>query len=263
MKLSKLRKIHIIIIGSVVWVLLGVGLFFVLIKPANEALAKEKARYDANYPGSTPAMAAQAERNLQQAQLEVANIQTTFNTVLDQKMPNLRFDDRGQGMLQLWHEQVEVLGPLLERFIRSSGVTLLSDIKIPAPPVNPNDPLFSLDYFPVSIGTISVRGNFKDILSHIKKWNSCNRLVQIDLPSLEGPSPTLTSSYNLTVYIFPRKTAKDVPEIKIAGAPGQAGAPGGGVTVGVPSPGAVMGNTPGPTGPGTMPMGPMGPGPMP
>lgn len=237
MNLSKLRRIHIIIIGLVIEILLGVGLYMLLIKPANEELQKETDRYNAAYPDSTDDKRAMAERKMQDAKMQVAKTEAQFNTALDQKMPNLRFDQRDKGMLQLWHEQVEVLGPLIERYVRKSGVTMLSDIKIPPPPVNPNDPLFQQDYFTVPIGTIQVQGNFKGILDHIRKWNSFNRLVQVDLPSLEGPSPTLTSSYNLTVYIFPRKTAQGAPQITIAGAPGANNAGGGGaVTVGVPPP---------------------------
>lgn len=256
MNLSKLRRIHVIIIGLVVWVLLSVGLFFVLIKPASENLKKEQARYDAAAPEATPQKRAEAERKLEQAKIEVAKVEAEFNAVLDQKMPNLRFDQRDKGMLDLWHEQVEVLGPLIEKFVKQSGVTMLSSIQIPPPPVNPNDPLFSQDYFVVPIGQVRVSGNFNTILDHIKKWNTFNRLVQIDMPSLEGPSPSLTSTYNMSVYIFPRVTAKGAPEIKIAGA--ATGQPGGSVTVGVQAPGMMpMG------GPMGGPMGPMPGGPMP
>lgn len=247
MNFSKLRKIHIVIIGCLVCALVGVGIYFLFIKKASEALKVETARYNQYAPTGTMANVQAAQLDVQKALQEVAEKQTELDHFMRAKMPNLNFARRDTGMLALWHEQSEVLGPLLIRWINQSGVKLSSSITIPAPPSNPNalsaDPNAPIR---LDLGKIKVEGNFKKLMDHIRRWNSCNRLVLIDSPTLTGQSPNLACEYSLTVFLFPRTPAG--PEIQMAGAGGAAaGMPGG-------MPGAMPGMMPGPPMPGGPPM---------
>ncbi|MDO8588146.1 MAG: hypothetical protein Q7T82_14055 [Armatimonadota bacterium] len=217
MNLSKLRRLHVIIIGSVACVVFGVGLYFLLIRPVDLQIAQVSSELASSQAVGSRLMS--SRQGLEEAISKVDLVQTKLARYETSKMPNLSFAERDKGMIQLWHEQSEMLGPILERWARR-GVQSNSTITLPAPPTNPNQ--METNLIRITVGKIEVVGNFRSILQHIRSWNTCPRLVQIDRPSLSGTSPALTATYDLTVYIFPRTAAG--PEIKMAGAGGATGA---------------------------------------
>jgi len=232
MNLSKIRSLHVIIIGAVVCVIVGVGLFFVLIKPMKARISEIQSQYNASKQVADQEFSARNARDKavegsKKAQEDYAYFQRT-------KMPDVDFSSRGEGMLELWREQSIVLGPLIQKWPKRTGVRLLSALAVPAPPVNPN--ILQTELIEIPIGAVQVQGPFNKILEHLQSWNYFNRLVKIDLPNLVGPSPSMTSQYNLTVYIFPK--GKPGPQIPLAGQavagamPGMAGYP----QAGMPSP---------------------------
>jgi len=233
--MGKLRSIHVVIIGIVVCVLVAVGLYFLVIKKAIEARDAEKARLDAAIAaGGTQANVEAAERDLENAKLEVAQARVKYEKRMRTKMPNISLDDTKTGMLALWREQSEVLGPLLLNHIRSSkGIRLVSGITIPPPTVNPND-LMQYDQIPIRIdvGKVSVAGDFNSIINHLESWNKLNRLVLIDQPTLNGQSPNLVCEYTMTVFLYPMAPPPTDPFTMAppqggdtAGAPGLLGGP--------------------------------------
>jgi hypothetical protein len=241
MSLSKLKRLHVIIIGVVACVLCAVGLFFLLIKPLNEQIATTTSQLT-----EAQGIAAQLPESKQQlvaAQSQVRLVQIQLDRYQASKMPNLSFVERDKGMLQLWHEQSEVLGPVLERWA-SRGVRLESGIGVPAPPSNPND--LQPGMIKIPLGKVDIDGNFRALLDNLRGWNNCPRLVQIDRPSLSGTSPFLKATYEMTVYIFPR--TEPGPSIKMAGGGGAApgAAPGGPAPA--PAPPPAVSSTPPPSG---------------
>lgn len=213
----KLKAIHVIIIGVVACVLVGVGTFFLVIKKKNESIKALDGRLQA-------AQAQEAKRGEAQRRLEAA-IQTnkTLEIKLERymraKMPPISFEDRALGMIALWKEQVETLGPMLRDWPRKSGVILTSGVTVPAPTADPNS--IDTSIIKVSIGSFTVRGDFRTLLTHIRSWNQFGRLVQIDVKNLEGVSPFMTLNYEVTVYIFPRGgTGQPIP-MASKGTPGQ------------------------------------------
>jgi len=139
-------------------------------------------------------------------------------------------------------------------------VELRNDISVPAAPTNPN--AMTADLLEIPLGQMTVTGTYQAILNHLRGWNKFNRLVRVDPPTLTGPSPTMTATYNLTVLIFPRGGLG--PNVAIAGeataqpgaggAPGMMPAPGAGVPPPMPGgPGGLEGPPPA-AGPGAAPM---------
>ncbi|MHB9038469.1 MAG: hypothetical protein ACYC64_17595 [Armatimonadota bacterium] len=223
MSLSKLKKIHVIIIGAFLCVVAVVGVFMLLIKPKQEALKAAQARVDKSAPLANAAAENKAIQDLNTAILEVGRIQQALNAEMGRRMPDLSFTQRDLGMLQLWHEQIDTLGPLLESFAKDKSVKVLSaNFSLPAPPANPNDPVFDQDVLVFPLGNVTVLGNFKDLMLNIRRWNNCSRLVMVTQPVLAGVSPQLTATYSLTCYIFP--VAKGGEKIQMAGAGAAAGA---------------------------------------
>ncbi len=132
-------------------------------------------------------------------------------------MPTISFQDRAQGMIALWKEQAEVLGPMLQSWPGKTGVQLLSGVTVPAAGTDPNAIDTSLIQIP--IGTFEVVGDFSNILEHIGSWNRFGRLVRVDPVSLSGPSPGMRGQYAVTVLIFPHGEAG--PAVSMGGAKGE------------------------------------------
>ncbi|NLN78850.1 MAG: hypothetical protein GX141_08030 [Armatimonadetes bacterium] len=218
MSFSKLKKIHIIIIGSVLCVLVGVAVFFLMIKPQREAFAAAKARYDKAVVKGNEQSKRQAKAALAKAMMDYSVAQAQLDVQMRQRMPDLDFSRRDLGMLALWNEQIKTLGPLLEDFAHDKNVKVANaKFQIQPPPANPNDPVFAQDVLVFPLGSIAVQGGFKPLMENIRRWNNCSRLIMVGRPTLAGVSPQLTAVYPLTCYIFPK--AKGGSLIDMAGNP--------------------------------------------
>lgn len=218
MSFSKLKKIHIIIIGSVLCVLVGVAVFFLMIKPQREAFAAAKARYDKAVVKGNEQSKRQAKAALAKAMMDYSVAQAQLDVQMRQRMPDLDFSRRDLGMLALWNEQIKTLGPLLEDFAHDKNVKVANaKFQIQPPPANPNDPVFAQDVLVFPLGSIAVQGGFKPLMDNIRRWNNCSRLIMVGRPTLAGVSPQLTAVYPLTCYIFPK--AKGGSLIDMAGNP--------------------------------------------
>ena len=216
---SKLKTIHIVIIGCLASILVGVGTYFLVIKKMNESIAGLNGRL-------ATATEEFNKRPRVLADLEAAKqlnrtLEIKYAKYLRSKMPPISFQDRAQGMIALWKEEVETLGPLIRRWPESTGVTMTSSVAIPSPPVDPN--AINTAFITIPVGSFTVVGDFTTLLSHIRSWNKFNRLVQVDVGSLTGPSPYMTLDYTVTVYIFPRGEAGQTIPMATAGQPGQPG----------------------------------------
>jgi len=210
--ISKFRTIHVVIIGSLACVIVIVGLYFLVLKKSYERIGTLKQQYAARE-------AVANRRPMVEAQLEAAKQKYRMATwklerYMREKMPPISFQDRAQGMIALWKEHAEVLGPMIQRWPARTGVRLMSQVSVPAASVDPNAIDTSLIAIP--LGAFRVTGDFRTILAHIRSWNKFNRLVKIDPVSVSGASPWMSAQYGVTVYIFPR--GETGPNITMAGA---------------------------------------------
>ncbi len=95
--MSKLRSIHIIIIGVVVSVILAVGMFFLLIKPATEARDVQKKTYDDTYAaGGNEQAKKAAEDDLVLANQEVATARAKLDVYMQAEQPDGKCLRRGR-----------------------------------------------------------------------------------------------------------------------------------------------------------------------
>ena len=204
--MSKLRKIHVIIIGCAACALVVAGLFFLVVKPANERIAGVETKLQAatEIANRLPS----DQRKLIEVKDEYNKQLTDYSKFMRAKMPAITFADRPQGMIALWKEQAEVLGPMIERWPAKTGVRLVSDVKVPAAPTDPN--AINTTLVQLNVGTFEVRGDFYTILNHVRKWNNFNRLVQLSPIGISGTSPNMTAQYNVTVFLVPSGEAGPV-----------------------------------------------------
>ncbi len=218
--MSKLKSLHIVIIGLVLCVIIVVSTYFLVIKKVQKDIAGLQGRLaTAQQVVSTRP---QVEARLAQAKINNQKLQITLEKYMRAKMPPISFADRTQGMVAMWKEYAESLGPLLRAWPDRGGVQYTGGLQIPAPPVDPNS--IDTSVIKIPVGTFTVVGDFRSLMNHVRSWRNFNRLVQIDVKQLTGggAGPVLTLTYDATVYIFPRgETGQNV---QMAG--GQPGAPG-------------------------------------
>jgi hypothetical protein len=125
--------------------------------------------------------------------------------------------------------------------LKRGGVTVINGPMVPAVDVNaPANSLLASFYnfpavpFPVVIfdlGSVTIQGNYNQIMSHLRSYKSMPRYLAVtDGLVIEGTSPNLTATYNLTVvgYIQQTGIAPAAPEGQAAagGAGGGGGFPG-------------------------------------
>ena len=217
MSFSKLKKLHVIIIGSVLCVIAAVAVFFFLIKPERVKYGAVYARREADDKIGNATKEAAAERAKQQANLDLRLAQEALDLQMENRMPNLDFSNRQTGMIALWKEQILNLGPMLESFARDKNVDVLAaNFQLPPPPANPNDAVFGQDVLVFPLGTVQVQGDFRSLMNNIRRWNNCGRLVMVSPPVLQGSSPQLQAAYSITCYVYP--VAKGGPTVPMAGA---------------------------------------------
>ena len=221
--MSKLTRLHVIVIGVVLNLVALAGAYFFLVKPRMEKFAAADAKLKERTAVADRLPVAEADR--QKAELENLQARQDYRRYEDAKMPVISVADRTQAMIALWREQAEVLGPMIENWPRRYGEELLNNVSIPPATTNPNTPIPSP--YVIDVGAMSVRGDFYSILRSIEGWNQFNRLVQISPMTIQGVSPSLTANYGLRVIIFPR--GKMGPEVAMAkGSTDAAGAGGAG-----------------------------------
>jgi len=227
MNLNRLNPLIVAAVGIGLSLLALVLIGFLLIKPALDARAAPQAQFDQSYPDSTPAAQRLALNQLNAAKVKVQQIKFQWKVKESEKMPRYDVSNRFTALSELTYELTHSLGPDLEHQLQTTGVSSTTKIALPAPPVNPNDITSAPVVIP--LGTITVNGDFRHILTHFYKWRSFNRLVLANGLSFTGSSPYMQGSYNATLYIFPQNDDKLPPPIPEAGgaAAGAATAPGG------------------------------------
>lgn len=232
MSLSKLKRLHVIIIGVVLCIIGGVAVFYLQIRPQKIAFVAAESRYNKAVVKGNEIAKNNAIKQREDAMLGFQVAQAQLDVQMKLRMPNLNFSRRDIGMLALWKEQIKTLGPLLESFSRDKTVvTRGASFQIQAPPANPNDPIFEQDVLVFPLGSVTVSGDFKRLMDNVRRWNNCQRLVMVGPPSLGGVSPELTETYSLTCYIFPAVKAAASNKITMAGGGGAAAGVAGGPAV--------------------------------
>ncbi len=238
MKLNRLNPLLVAVIGGVLSLLAIAGIYFLLIKPTQDQTAVQQGIYDQNFPDSTPGAQKAAQKTLTDAKAKVQQTKFAWAVKSAARMPRYDVSDRTSALQQITYELGHYLGPDVQHQIHVGPVKSDTQVVLPAPPLSPNDITAAPVVIP--LGTITVSGDFRHILTHFYEWQSFNRLVLVDNLVLSGSSPYMTGTYTATLYIFPQNDDKLGPTI-----PGAGGgtAPAGGAPGGMP--GGFRGGPPG------------------
>ncbi len=123
----------------------------------------------------------------------------------------------------------------VNRQLKVGGVTVMNGAEVPFPTEDP-DTILSSYYnypnvkYPVAIfdlGQVTVRGSFDQISANIRGWSSMPHFLAVaDGLQIQGLSPNLTATYNVTLVAFVRgkKVAPPIAQA-VSEAAAQNGAP--------------------------------------
>ena len=207
--MTRVTPLQVWIISLVLSLIAGLLVFFLLIRPAQDRLATETKRYEDQeaIALTRPKM----EQDKKNALREVAEAKAKW-AIYDKKlMPNINITNLFTGMQELWQEQIFTLGPKVRKFLYADKTVQVAkeSIALPAPPTDPNS--IARKVFVFDFGQVEVVGNFNDVLNHVERWNTFDRLMVADNLTLQGNSPRLSGQYTLTCYEFTRGDVAGAP----------------------------------------------------
>lgn len=198
--MGKLTRPQIWIIFGVLSLIAAITLWFTLNDPRNKETAQEESRRESRQliADTKP----QVDRAFADAKVKVAEAKRDWGIYEKRFMPPINVSNLYTAWQQIQKEQLYVLGPMLDRFVRSDKAVQIvqAGFSLYPPPDDPNQanaPLLSDNK-----GTVTVSGNFDAVLKHVERWNNFGRLVLITGFNLSGNSPRLLGSYNLQVFEF-------------------------------------------------------------
>jgi hypothetical protein len=199
--MAKVTQMQVWIIGVVLTIITALILFFALIQPAQARLADAEKKYaDAKAIADTDP---EKKQDRKKAEKEVASANADWARYDRELMPNIDRSNLFTAMKQLWKEQIFVLGPKLDRFLRADKKVQIAQpagFALPPPPTDPNEMFRKVWQY--NLGNVAVVGNFNDVLNNAERWNNFDRLVLVDNLTLSGNSPRLVGAYQLTCFIF-------------------------------------------------------------
>jgi hypothetical protein len=250
---NRITQLHVYIIGVVLLLIVGGGLYFALLRPVYTQLKNKKAdlssleasavsfddgknKTQITYTLETgPQSVKKAQAVVQQAKANSAyTLKQLAILEAGKQLPASKRIDLGDGTdpyllsrtLPNWLNLPRNVVPLMRDFAvqlgHKHGVTVLTDFAAPAP--QPDPKAIPHDIIAWNLGKIQATGNFNSVMQWARDWTSAPLLTALDglQCSLAGPSGNVVADGTLTVYIFPTgKTGiVQIPASPSAGSPG-------------------------------------------
>jgi hypothetical protein len=255
--MNKLTIPQIWIISGVISLIAVLTLWFTINDPKNKEIAAQQTRYNDRQAVADRKIT--ADKKWKEALAKVAAAKADWGRYERRFMPPINISNLYTAWQQVQKEQLYVLGPKLDKFIRADKAVQIvqANYSLYPPPDDPNQtnsPLFADNK-----GAVTVSGNFDAILRHVERWNNFDRLVLVTGFNLQGNSPRLMGSYNFQVFEFTQgdKSGPTFPAAAGGGAGGgmmgggmMGGMGGGGMMSGSMPPGGMGGGAAGSQGPG-------------
>lgn len=258
---SKLTALHINIIGIVSALVIAAILFFAMIKPKNEEIETTKAAVAAaEGAGGTPTQVTQKKSELKKTETEAAQTKARWAVNEEKYMDNRAINFGTTETLPItYYNYITTLPTVIGRWVgawyeaqRPRGVSRYPGVEFPveAFPANPNaiSEIKFLRFpqqgaWPVALECKS----FEAAMEHLTKFNGMRKhgMPVVNNVALQGQSPNLQLTYDLTLYVIPKPVAP-APNPRISSTPPNAGgaAPGGGMGMGMGgSMGSMMGGS--------------------
>jgi hypothetical protein len=264
----RIGPLPVISIGISVGVIVMSWGYFWNYQPDMEEARADEDQAIALHKSATFLPAAQARADA--ATEKVNAIVAKWQQIVSKKTPPSSLDQGGINMaVDAWHMTIDVrvfrnsIQKALNKQLKTGGIKVLNGPTIPEPGDDASTIVSEFFNFPAlpfpvvifDLGQVTVQGTYSEIEANMKAWsNMPNYLAVADGLTLNGTSPILTGTYNLSMVGYIRANVV-YPSVQEAAASG-AGA-GGGPGAGGPGAGGLAAGAPG--GPGD-PRGGRGPG---
>ncbi|MBI3911559.1 MAG: hypothetical protein HY320_11585 [Armatimonadetes bacterium] len=207
--MGKLTRMHVFLAGAGVAVVVGLGLFLLLINRASAELRQKIRDRDTLAQALDGVRAAPDE--LKKADADYQKFRRDLRRVVGAKMPsktrlNLTRSDRDALLPQLprWWGLPEVVVPMCERYAarNPNKVRVRTQFGVRAQTVIPEQ--IPSDIIVWNLGRMTVRGRFQNVLAWVERWNSFPLLAAVDdLRLRKADEDEIEATCNLIVYIFP------------------------------------------------------------
>ncbi len=255
MNQNRLTHVHVYIIGLVLMLIIGGGLYYFTLRPIQEDIKRVNGNISSTesepvsvnnrnfvYNQYDPAVQAvkdakttrdSMQRELNQVlsarrlprQMEINLHNNNVPLILSQTLPR---------WVQLPRNVVTLMLAEVTRLSRKHNVAVQAEFSAPAPTLDPA--AVPRDIIAWNLGNMSVSGSFNNVMRWARDWNSAPLLCAIDglKCSLAGRNGRVSATCSLTVFIFP----EGVPASGAGGGAGAGAAPaaGGGDTALIGSP---------------------------
>jgi hypothetical protein len=232
MKSNKLNQVHVYIIGGVLMFIVGVGMFFALLKPLNDenealrgriqSVETEAVRMEtdaftiSNVPGAEAKLVAlEQRRNQREAEMLAREARVSLPASQEINIGDGSADYIIERTLSRWLVLPRNVVTLMERhaqsLARKHGVEVQTQFAAPAPSTDPNS--IPRQIIAWNLGGMSMSGDFNRVMNWVQDWNNAPLLVSVDglRCSLEGRGGRISATANLTAYVFPKGEAVTIP----------------------------------------------------
>lgn len=268
---SKFNQMHVYIIGLVLMIIVGAGMYFLLIKPildTNKDLTGQVAAVEAQTESVdgksfTIAQKSAADEALTEAKARRDRGRATLVATLARKrLPSSQTIDYGpdpssasqdyviSNTLPRWLRLPEHLIKTMERYAQQSArrhrVRVVTNFT--ATPQSTYIWGIPRDIIARRLGGMAITGPFNNVMAWAEDWNKAPLLAAVEglNCTVAGDKGVINASATLTVYVFPEGKLAETTPVPAAGAGGgmggmMGGMMGGGMMGGAMMPGAQMG----------------------
>ncbi len=259
--MSKLTSLHINLIGVGAALVLSLILYFFLIKPKNEEVESTKTSAAGTQGAGGTAEKVKEQKNiLAKTKVDVAKTQADWAVNEEKYMPRIGFGTKDE-LLPTYENKIINLPTYFGEHLaawydaqRDEHVSRLPGVEFPIEsfPTDPNaiSQLTSLKFPMRDKWRVDMEAkDFDAAMAHLARFNNMRGLGMpvINNVTLQGTSPNLLLSYDLALYIIPRK-APPPSDPALMGAGGGATGGFGGGGFGGPGAGGPMSFSGGPGG---------------
>lgn len=250
MNAGKITQLHVYLVGGFLLICIGVGMFFLTLKPLNDANATlarnittlEQTPVQVDTKSFTIANAADAQKALAGARTRRTESEAKLNRLSDAKqLPEKdkiviekELDKQLSNGLPRWIGMPQKVLTLMSGFARRSakkyGVEVFTSFSAPA--IGGTNPkAIPTDVITMPLGGVMVTGDFNKVLAWIENWNNAPLLSSVDglRCSLAGTNGKIRATAAVVAYIFPTGPGATIPSAAGAGSGGYGGGMGGGM----------------------------------
>jgi len=212
--MGKIPPVAVIAIVLVLIIGVAVGVFFVLIKPAQAELS--------DLQGELEQVQSKADK-LESAKQELIKVtghwlgaDTKLQKLMDKRSIKLSFAHPLPALFaSLWPEMRRNLADTVEQWVRDHGVKIISGDSIPAPPSLPPTPPAS-GFYQLARINLGIEGTLSDIEKLYRALPEFPRIATIEGLSLSGQGSTIRATLPMTIYLL----VEVPPDLAAAGAAG-------------------------------------------